>query len=335
MCMITSNSEEQPRLVIIIPALNEEKTITSVITQIPSTIQGIGLIDTVVIDDGSRDRTGELAKAAGAFVVHHPAPMGVGAAFHTGLRHALERGADIIVNIDADGQFNPDDIPKLVAPILRQEAWFVTASRFADPRLKPHMPPLKRWGNSWMTRLINLVTGKKFTDVSCGFRAYTREAALRLVLFGHFTYTQETFIDLAFKGIPMMEIPLKVKGVREHGRSRVAGSLWHYGIKSMSIIVRSLRDYHPLIFFGTPALLFFLLGVAGFAFLLYHWLDTGQTHPYRSLVQLSGIFIILGFLLGLVAMIADMLHRMRVLLDKIAYLERQRTYRNNSKRRHD
>jgi len=314
------------KLVIIIPALNEQYTIVDVIDNIPRQIAGIDVIDVVVIDDGSTDKTAKLASAANAHVVHHPRPLGVGAAFHTGLSCALERGADIIVNIDGDGQFNPHDIPELIAPIVQGKAWFVTCTRFAKPDFIPDMPVIKRWGNKWMVYLINFITSQRFTDVSCGFRAYTRDAALRLILFGHFTYTQESLIDLAQKGIPITEVPLKVRGRRQHGRSRVADNLWRYGIKSASIIFRAARDYHPLTFFGLPGLLVFLLGVVGGVFLLIHWLNTGQTYPYRSLVQVSGIFIIVGVLLGFLAMLADMQHRNRLLIEKIVYLARKKAY---------
>jgi len=317
---------QRNKLVVIIPALNEEQTVTAVIKKIPRKIAGITSIETVVIDDGSTDKTAARALRAGAHIVHHPRTMGVGAAFHTGMRQALERGADIIVNIDADGQFNPGDIPKLIKPILRHEAWFVTCTRFADPRYSPDMPIIKRWGNRGMVILVNMITQQKFTDVSCGFRAYNRETALRMILFGHFTYTQESFIDLAFKNIPITEVPLLVRGEREFGKSRVASNLWRFGTKAFSIIFRAARDYLPLHFFGLPGLIAFLLGVGGYGFLLYHFMQTGQTSPYRSLVTLSGVLVIVGFLLFFLAMIADMLHRSRLLIEKIVYLNRKDAY---------
>lgn len=324
--MIINEQNDNQKLVIIIPALNEEKTIANVINDIPSNIPGISQTDVIVVDDGSTDNTAKLAQANNAFVVHHPKTMGVGAAFHTGLHHALEHHADIIVNIDADGQFNPQDIPQLIKPIQDKKAWFVTCTRFAKPELIPEMPLMKKLGNQWMVYLINLITGKKFTDVSCGFRAYSRETALRLILFGQFTYTQETLIDLTFKDIPTAEVPLKVQGQREHGQSRVANNLWRYGIKSASIIIRTARDYRPTYFFALPGIIILTLGVASGIFLLIHWLQTGQTSPYRSLVQVSSVLMILGFLLGFIAMLADMMHRNRILLDKIVYLTRKKAY---------
>jgi glycosyltransferase involved in cell wall biosynthesis len=195
------------KLIVQIPALNEERTIAEVIARIPRPIPGLDAIGVVVVDDGSTDRTGEIARAAGAEVVRHEKPRGVGAAFRSGLEASSRLGADIIVTIDADGQFNPEDIPKLVEPILRGEAEFVTASRFKDPALVPEMPPMKRWGNDVIARWISRIIRKKFDDVSCGFRAYSRNAYLRLVLLGEFTYTHETFICLAYARVPMARFP--------------------------------------------------------------------------------------------------------------------------------
>lgn len=307
-------------LAVIIPALNEEKTIADVIHHIPHEAH------LIVVDDGSQDHTKQLAEQAGATVISHAKTQGVGAAFHTGLQAALGHGADIIVNIDADGQFNPQDIPKLIEPIVSGRADFVTATRFARKELIPDMPPIKLWGNYQMARLINLITEKRFTDVSCGFRAYSREAALRLTLFGRFTYTQETFIDLAFKHIAMAEVPLRIRGEREFGKSRVASNVWKYGAKAASIIFRAARDYRPFAFFGLPGLIILGLGVLSGLFLLGHYLQTGQTAPYRSLVNVSGILLIVGFLMLVLSMLADMLHRNRILIEQQLYLARKQTY---------
>lgn len=321
------------KLVVIIPALNEAKTIGDVIKKIPRAIGGISAVEVIVVDDGSTDETAAIARRERAMVVSHPKPMGVGAAFHTGIRTALMEGADCIVNIDADGQFNPLDIPTLLAPILVGKAGFVTATRFAKKKFMPQMPGIKLWGNRWMTRIINFVTSQNFTDVSCGFRAYTRDTALKLTLFGHFTYTQETFIDLTFKRVAMVEVPLKIRGEREFGQSRVASNLWRYGLKSATIIFRAARDYYPLYLFGTPGVIAFAIGVVSGLFLLGHYLTTGQTAPYRSLVQVSGLFIIVGFLLLMLSMLADMLHRNRLLQEEQLYHSRKQSYAPDAQRK--
>ncbi|MEX1997092.1 MAG: glycosyltransferase family 2 protein [Candidatus Andersenbacteria bacterium] len=326
--LLPNNYPTKPlqKLVVIIPALNEAVTISAVINGIPHTIQGISTIEVVVIDDGSVDQTSTLARTAGAEVIRHKRNLGLGAAFRTGINEALRRGADIIVNMDSDGQFDPRDIPRLITLIQNGMADFVTTTRFAKPEYLPDMPAIKLFGNRWMTRIVNFLTAKKFTDVSCGFRAYSREAALKLTLFGRFTYTQETFIDLAYKDISMAEVPLRVRGQRQHGRSRIAGSLWRYGIKSASIIFRAARDYQPLYFFGIPGVLIFFCGIIAGIFLVIHYVQTGQTHPYRSLVQISGILIIVGFLLLFISLLADMLHRNRVLMDESLYYNRKKAF---------
>lgn len=315
------------KLIIIIPALNEEKTVASVIAAIPKNIPGVSRIETIVVDDGSTDRTTVLSRQAGASVIQHTTNQGVGAAFHSGIEAALASGADIIANMDADGQFNPADIPMLIQPILSGRAEFVTATRFAKPEWFPVMPAIKVWGNRRMVQIINTITGKNFTDVSCGFRAYSREAALRLTLFGRFTYTHETFIDLAFKNIAMVEVPLKIRGEREFGQSRVASNLWKFGTKAASIIFRAARDYKPFYFFGIPGLVILALGIVTGIFLLVHYLQTGQTAPFRSLVNISGVLLIVGFLMIFLSLLADMLHRNRILIEQQLYLARKQTYK--------
>ena len=297
------------KLVVLIPAFNEEKTIKQVIQGLPQQIPGIDEIQVAVIDDGSADRTKELAEKAGAVVVRHPENRGVGAAFTTGIRTALELGADIIVNIDADGQFNPLDIVKLLEPIQKDGAEFVTATRFGDKALIPKMPPAKKYGNFMVRGIINWMTKGNFTDVSCGFRAYTRDTALKLNLFGSFTYTQETFLNLVQKGIRIREVPLKVRGEREFGKSRVANSVIRYGLKSGSIILLAMRDLRPLSFFGWIGLSVIMLGVLAIGFVFSHWLMTHMTTPYQSLLLIGMVLLIVGFLLIVMALIAEMLDR--------------------------
>jgi len=316
------------KLVVIIPAYNEEKTISQVIEQIPKKIEGIDDIEVIVIDDGSTDATAQLAEKAGAIVIQHKENLGVGKAFSTGIENALQRGADIIVNIDGDGQFDPKDIPKLIEPILKGEADFVTASRFKDKSLVPKMPLIKKWGNYIVRAIINLLTGENFTDVACGFRAYSRQTALKLNLFGSFTYTQETFLNLVEKGVRIKEIPLKVKGQREFGESKVAKSVLRYGIKAGSIILLALRDLKPLSFFGWIGIFTSLLGLAGIGFVFVHWLLTSKTSPYQSLLLAGAVLLIVGFLLIVLALIADMMGRIRKNQENILYMLKELHYQS-------
>src|SRR5689334_15280858 len=293
------DDEPAMKLVVTIPALNEEKTIYQVVSGVPRDIPGIGQTEVIVVNDGSTDNTVKEALRAGAIVVSLPGKGGLGHVFRTGLERAMRRGADIIVNIDGDGQFNPADVRKLIQPLLEDKADFVTCSRFADPALRPTMPIVKYYGNQWVTSMINWICGgTKFTDVSCGFRAFNREAAYRLTLFGRFTYTQECFIDLFSKGLRMAEVPLKVRGVREHGKSRIASSIFKYATNSLPIILRAMRDIQPLKFFGGIAMFLFIPGLALGAFVTGWYLYKTKTAPYTSLIPISGVLITLAFLLG-------------------------------------
>lgn len=311
------------KLIVIIPAFNEEATIGNVISSIPSQIEGIDEVQVIVADDGSTDRTGEIAGHAGATVISHRRNLGVGAAFRTGLTSALEAGADIIVNMDGDGQFNSEDIPQLLQPILDGEADMTTCTRFARKEFVPDMSPIRKWGNRMMCRLINRICyNAHFTDVSCGFRAYSREAALRLTLFGDFTYTQESFIDMVAKGLHIAEIPLQVRGRRQYGKSRVANNLWSYAFHSAIIILRAARDMRPLLFFGSLGAILLVLGIACGGVVFGWWLSTGGTSPFRSLLIGSAVFLILGFLMIVLALQADMMGRQRKLMEETLYASR-------------
>jgi glycosyltransferase involved in cell wall biosynthesis len=320
------------KLIVTIPALNEEKTIAQVVRGVPRDIPHIDQVEVIVVNDGSTDSTPVAAAEAGAIVVNLPGGGGLGQVFRTGFENAMRRGADIIVNIDGDGQFNPGDIPRLIAPILEDRADFVTCSRFADPALRPVMPRVKLYGNAAVTAIINWVCGgTEFTDVSCGFRAFNREAAYRLTLFGRFTYTQETFIDLFAKGLRIEEVPLKVRGVREHGKSRVARSILKYATNSFPIILRAMRDIQPLRFFGGIAMFLGVIGLLLGGFVVGWYLWRQRTTPFTSLIPIGGVFITLSILLAVLALLADMLGRHRRISEELLYLARKRTYAGRSR----
>ncbi len=318
---------ESLRLLVSLPALNEEATVFAVIRGVPREIIGVGSIEVLVIDDGSSDRTSERAVEAGARVIRHPVPRGVGAAFHSALAYGIEGGADLIVSIDADGQFDPADIPALIAPVLDGRADFTTASRFKDPALVPEMPWVKRWGNQMMSRLISRLAGERFYDVSCGMRCYGRRAALQLHLLARFTYTQEVFLNLSFKQLRIVEVPLRVRGEREHGESRVAASLWRYGLRTAQIIFRSYRDYRPMRFFGGIALALLLPAFGLGGFLMIHYAQTGQFSPHKWAGLAAIALAALALLMLQTGIIGDMLNRHRVYLEELLFRQRSEMYR--------
>ncbi len=320
-----SQRVEKLKLVVMLPAYNEEKTIGSVISRVPRKLPGIKDIEILVMDDSSTDKTAEIAKKAGADWVFLNKKKGLGYNFKNGVEHCLKLGADVIVNIDADGQFNPDDIPSLIQPILAKEADMVTCSRFINPDLVTNMPWVKKWGNKKFTRLVSKIAGDNFTDTQCGFRAYSKEAALRLNLQGAFTYTQEVFIDLAEKGMRIKEIPLAVKYFKKR-QSAISSKLIRYGLKSLGIIAKATRDTQPLTFFGMPGLILFLTGLGGAGYSFWFWATHLMTTPIRTLFNVSIFFIISGLSLIILGLLADMLKRMNITQEEILYkLKKQET----------
>ena len=323
-------SRRESHLVVCIPCLNEEETVARVVDAVPRTVAGVDRIDVLVIDDGSTDRTVEVAERAGAIVRRHGANLGLGRAFRTAIRVALELGADVVVNIDGDGQFDAADIPAIAGPVLRGEAEMATGSRFLRSDFVPEMPTIKRWGNLWVTWIVRLLTGKRFRDVSCGFRAFSREALLRMNLFGSFTYTQETFLDLVFKEMSIVEIPVRVRGVREFGASRVASSIPRYAWRSLEIMLRAFIGYRPFVFFSTLAAAFFAVGIPLLVFLLVHYLRSGGFSPHIWAGFVGGSFCFLGISTLVTGIVGDMLVRMRLNQEQILY--RQKAERLDRKR---
>ena len=317
------------RIVVIMPALNEERTVAGVVKNVPPAIDGMP-VKVLVIDDGSSDRTGPLAREAGAEVIRNPRSLGVGMAFRTGLRVALDMGAAVIVSIDSDGQFNPQDIPKLVEPILAGDSDMVTASRFLDPALTPNMPWVKKWGNRRMANLVSRLTGQTFCDVSCGFRAYSRRAAASLNLTGKFTYTQEVFLCLAFRNLAIKEVPVEVRGTREFGESRVASNLLRYAMQTSKIIFRCYRDYRPMRFFGTIATALICIGVVFWGFLGGHYLLAHRFSPHIWSGFVGAVLVGFGLLALITGLLADMLDRIRMGTEELLREQRMKAGREPS-----
>ena len=317
------------KLIILIPALNEAASIAQVICTMPESISGVDQIQVLVVDDGSSDNTALLAREAGAIGVSHPYNQGVGKAFNTGLAKALEMGADIMVNIDADGQFSPTDIPLLIAPIVEGKEEFVSGDRFrtADGKLErpDYMSKIKSWVNQRMSDLVGFVTGKRYDDVSCGFRAYSKEALMRLNLTGKFTYTQESFLDLANKGMSITTIPVNVTYFPDR-KSRVAGSILKYMFQTVKIIFRAYRDYNPLKFFGLLGLVPFGISILFGVFVLIHYFTTGAFSPYIFVAFASVYLFTFGILLWVVGILADMFVRIRLNQEQLLYAEKKRRY---------
>lgn len=236
------------KLIVIIPAYNEEDNIENTIKNIPTKITGIDKIELLVINDGSLDNTAELAFKAGATVVSHKNNTGVGSAFMTGVRNTISKGADIVVTLDADSQFNPEQIHELVVPILNKQLDVVIGSRFL--REKPvGIPKIKFFGNKIFSSLVSWAINQKFSDTQTGFRAYSKEALFNISVVNEFTYTQEVLIDLKFKKLRIGEIPVLVL-YNNKRKSRVVKNVFSYSYKALSIIIKSLVFHRPILAFG-------------------------------------------------------------------------------------
>lgn len=311
-------------LLVVVPCLNEEKTVGDVVRRVPSSLPGIDRIEIVVIDDGSIDGTAENAMAAGAEVIAHPSNLGLGRTFQEAVGIAIDRGADIMVNIDGDGQFNPEDIPSIVRPVIEDRVDMATASRFADPTLEPVQPAVKRAGNRAVALIVWMLTGDRYHDVSCGFRAFSRQALLHMNLFGTFTYTQETFLDLSFKGLKIRECPVEVRGTREFGQSRMASNIPRYAARSLQIMLRAFISYRPFTFFGAIACVFLALGFSLLLFLGIHYVKTGAFSPHIWAGFVGGSFSFLGVSTLILGFIGDMLVRVHRNQERILFHLRAR-----------
>lgn len=317
-------------LTILIPALNEEKTIGQVIESLPRNLSGINKLSILIIDDGSADKTSEIAKSKGATVIRHKSNKGLGKAFHSGLEYSIRNQTDILLTMDADNQFDSSEIPKLIQPILDHQADFVTGSRFIDKEYAPeNMPAVKKWGNFLVAKIISWGTKKKLSDVSCGFRAYSKEAMLHLNLFGKFTYTQETILEMAYKGLEIKEVPVKVVYFSDR-KSRIAHSILGYGFRSGKIILRTIKDYRPLKFFGLCGAFLFLLASALNIFVIQHFFKTGTFSPYKIFGFMGAFLTAVSIMIVFIGILADLLDKIRLNQEKMLYIEKNKFYQNST-----
>jgi glycosyltransferase involved in cell wall biosynthesis len=311
---------------VFIPAKNEEKTIQQVIANIRQEVERVVGKPAVILvgSDGSSDATVYLARQAGAIVLEHLHSVGLGNNFKSGLNMAIAMGSDLLLTIDADGQFSSRDAEKLITPILEGKSDMTTGSRFKEGSMLSGIPPVKHWGNARMSALISWITQKQFSDVSCGYRVYSREAMLRLNLFGGFTYTQEVMLSLAYQELRILEIPISVEYF-EARISRIASNIPNYAVQTIKIIVKSLLYYRPMwamarlaAVFAIPA--FTILILMGIRFLM-----TGEISPYKYVAVLSVISIFLSLACFLTGIFLQLYSRVQKNLDLLLYYEKRRS----------
>lgn len=314
------------KLVVNLPAYNEAEKIANTIQKIPRQILGVDEVFVQVIDDGSSDGTAGIARAAGADFVHsHNMNRGVGVGFRTAVGKALSNGADIMVSIDADGQFNPSDIPKIIEPILKNEADMVSADRFGEHKAK-NIPWAKDFLNRFAARIIGKFLNYRINDLTCGFRAYNRETLLRLTLPGNFTYVQEVIIDAIGKNLKIQWVPVEVTYFDDR-ESRIVKSVFKYVNNSARIILKAIRDVRPMKFFGAPGL--FLIGASAILFLYFFWdyFQNFQITPFRNVILLAVTLLLVGIQFLVFALIADMIKNTRKITEDQMYLLRKQKYK--------
>src|SRR5690242_3235334 len=301
------------KLIIQIPCLNEAATLGTALATLPRTVAGFDSVEWLVVDDGSTDGTAELAHELGVdHVIRHPVNRGLATAFMTGIDAALQHGADVIVNTDADNQYEAADIPRLVGPILAHRADMVIGARpIAQTEHFSWIKKQLQRAGSWAVRIASKTD---VADAPSGFRAMTRETAMRLNVFNAYTYTLETIIQAGLSNLTVVSVPVRTNP--DLRPSRLVKSIPNYVKRSLVTILRVFVIYRPLsLFFWSGAVLWTIGIVAGVRFLVHYALGDGSGH-IQSLI-LTAVCLIIGGLLFMMGLIADLIATNRKLLERV------------------
>ena len=303
------------KLVIQIPCFDEEETLAAVLADLPTALPGIDEIQVVVIDDGSTDGTAALANMLGAYVVRHTGNKGLAAAFQSGLDACLALGADIIVNTDGDHQYSGSDIPALIQPILDDECDMVVGDR--QTQAVAHFSPMKKRLQAFGSWTMRRLSGTNIPDAPSGFRALSREAAMRLNVVTRYTYTLETIIQAGKKNLSVRSVPIQSRPTRP---SRLFPNVWSYVKRSAATMVRIWAMYEPLKTFSFFAMFFLAIGAALVGRFFYFYLAIGEkgTRHIQSLI-IALIFSMIGAVLFAVALLADLTANNRRLIEDNLY----------------
>ena len=311
------------KLIIQIPAYNEEETLPEVFRDLPRSIPGIDELEVLVIDDGSTDRTTEVAEALGAHhIVRHTSNKGLAAGFQTGIDAALRLGADIIVNTDADNQYPGDQIPALITPILEWRADIVIGDR--QTHTIEHFSAQKRILQSVGSWVVRRASNTEVPDSVSGFRALSREAALRIFVTTEFSYTVENLIQAGKRRLTVAHVPIRTNETRP---SRLHKGNWNFVKRQASTIVRTYATYEPLKTFSYIAAPFLVMGLvflvrAAYVFLGRRYLSNFEAENIQSLTLGTG-FLVLGFIVFLIGLVADRIGGNRRMLEELLYRVRR------------
>jgi len=309
---------EAVKLIVQIPCLNEEASLPEMLRGIPRTIPGIDTVEVLIIDDGSRDRTSAVARENGAdHIVRFRRHRGLAYGFMAGLDASVRLGADVIVNTDADNQYSSDDIPRLIAPILSGEADMVVGDRVVGD--VAHFSWMKRRLQTLGSWVVRKVSGTDVPDATSGFRALTREAALRINIVSEFTYTLESIIQAGKKRMAVSHLPIAARATRP---SRLFSSTWEYVKRSVATILRIYAMYEPFKVFLLLGSALFLAGLTlGLRYAWFWWLGDIRGHLQSAL--LSVVLVILGFQTLQWGMMADLIASNRKLIEDLLYRVRK------------
>lgn len=304
------------KCIIQIPCLNEAETLPAVLAELPRTLPGVDVVETLVVDDGSEDGTVAVARALGVdHVVVHRRNRGLAQAFQTGMDAALQLGADIIVNTDGDNQYPGADIPRLVQPIVDGEADVVVGDR--QVAAVTHFSPAKRWLQRLGSRTVSTVSGIELQDAASGFRAYSREAALRLTVVSRFSYTLETIIQAGKMGLSVVSVPV---GSNVPTRpSRLQRSMWHFIKAQASTILRMYAFYEPLRSFSYLAAPFLLSGLLLWLRFLYIYLTSPDADRFVQSVTIGTGLLVVGAMIMVLGILADVAGKHRQLTQETLY----------------
>ncbi|MCI8773044.1 MAG: glycosyltransferase family 2 protein [Lachnospiraceae bacterium] len=310
------------KLIIQIPCYNEADTLEIALNDLPKQIDGIDEIEYLIIDDGCKDNTVEVAKNWG---VHHVVSFaqnkGLAKGFMAGLDACLRNGADIIVNTDADNQYCADDIPKLIKPILDHEADIVIGERPIDDT--EHFSWIKKKLQHFGSWVVRKASHTNIPDAPSGFRAFSREAAMRINVINDYTYTLETIVQAGRNRIPITSVPVRTNP--ELRESRLFHSIWSYVKKSVLTIFRALMMYKPLYCFTLVAMVPSLIGVLVWVrFLIYYFTGRGSGHT-QSLI-LACTLLIIGFVTFVIGLLADVISANRKILEDVQYHLKKQEY---------
>jgi glycosyltransferase involved in cell wall biosynthesis len=303
------------KLIIQIPCYNEAEALPITLAALPRKVPGFDIVEWLIIDDGSTDDTVQVAEKRGVdHIVRHTRNQGLARAFMTGLDACLCLGADVIVNIDADNQYNADDIPALTAPILEGKADIVVGAR--PIQVIEHFSPLKKFLQKLGSWVVRIASNTDIPDAPSGFRAFSRDAAMRLNVFNDYTYTLETIIQAGQKNMAITSVPVRVNA--DLRPSRLVTSISSYIKRSIVTIIRIFVIYRPFRFFGTIGAVLFGTGfLIGLRF-LWHYLQGNGSGHVQSLV-LASVLLGIGFQAVLIAFVADLLAANRKLMEDMKY----------------